>query len=375
MRPETETELAGMIAGAEGPLVVRGGGTRPVGGPVTGEVLDMSGMSGVVLHEPGALTLVVKAGTPVTEVEKVLAAEGQRLPFEPMDHRALLGTAGEPTMGGLVAGNVSGPRRVQVGACRDFLLGVRFVDGRGRVLKNGGRVMKNVTGYDLVKLMAGSWGTLGVMTELAFKVLAVPQAEATLVRRGKSARDGVAALAAALGSPFDVSGAAHVEGRTQVRVEGLAGSVAYRAEQLQKGPLAGFDVVQGGESAALWREVRDVTPFAGVEGAVWRVSVKPSDGPALTEGLTARGVAHRAILDWGGGLVWLLVDGRTDGGAADIRGLLETMGGHATLIRGGEALRRSVPVFQPEAVPVAAISQGLRAKFDPRGILNPGLMG
>lgn len=375
MRPETEAELAEMVAGAQAPLVIRGGGTRPIGVPLVGDRLDMSGMSGVVLHEPGALTLVVKAGTPVAEVERVLAAEGQRLPFEPMDHRALLGTQGQPTMGGLVAGNVSGPRRVQVGACRDFLLGVRFVDGAGQVLKNGGRVMKNVTGYDLVKLMAGSWGTLGVLTELSLKVLAIPQTEATLVRRGLSAAAGVGLLGQALGSPFDVSGAAHLEDRTQVRVEGLSGSVAYRVAQLQAGALAGFDVVEGAESAALWQEVRDVMPFAQAAGAVWRVSVKPSDGPVLSAGLQALGLHHRAIFDWGGGLVWLLVDEVGDAGAGEIRRQLARLGGHATLVRGSEALRAQVPVFQPEAGPLAVISKGLRDRFDPKGILNPGLMG
>ncbi len=375
MRPETEAELAEMVVGAQAPLVIRGGGTRPIGAPLAGDRLEMSGVSGVVLHEPGALTLVVKAGTSVAEVEKVLAAEGQRLPFEPMDHRALLGTEGQPTMGGLVAGNVSGSRRVQVGACRDFLLGVRFVDGMGQVLKNGGRVMKNVTGYDLVKLMAGSWGTLGVLTELSFKVLAIPQAEATLVRRGLSATAGVGLLGRALGSPFDVSGAAYLEDRTQVRLEGLSGSVAYRVAQLQAGALAGFDVVEGAESAALWQEVRDVMPFAQAAGAVWRVSVKPSDGPVLSAGLQAQGLRHRAIYDWGGGLVWLLVGETGDAGAAEIRRQLAPLGGHATLIRGSDSLRAQVPVFQPDSGPLAAISKGLRDRFDPKGILNPGLMG
>lgn len=375
MKPETEAELAEMVAGAKGPLRIQGGGTRAIGNPVTGELLQMSGLSGVVTYEPGSLTLVVQAGTPVAEVEAVLAAEGQRLPFEPMDHRGLLGTDGEPTMGGLVAANVSGPRRIQVGACRDFLLGVRFVDGTGRVLKNGGRVMKNVTGYDLVKLMAGSWGTLGVMTELSFKVLAQARAETTLVARGLSVADGVAALTRALGSAYDVSGAAFQgdEGRAQVRLEGLPGSVAYRVEQLQRGGLAGFDVVEGEASAALWREVRDVAPFAGENGAVWRVSVKPTDAPGFCDSLNARGIAHRMVLDWGGGLVWLMVDDR--GHAGPIREELARIGGHATLIRGPKSLRSKVAVFQPEPAPLAAITVGLRAKFDPKGILNPGLMG
>ncbi|WP_428926988.1 FAD-binding protein [Marinibacterium sp. SX1] len=385
MRPQNEAELAELVAGAEGPLRIRGGGTRDIGPAVEGVALQTEGLGGVRLHEPGALTLVVGAGTPVAEVEQVLAAEGQRLAFEPMDHRALLGTQGRPTIGGVVAANVSGPRRVQVGACRDFLLGVRFVDGMGRVVRNGGRVMKNVTGYDLVKLLAGSRGTLGVLTELSFKVLAIPETEVTLVARGLDPVTGVAALSTALGSPYDVTGAAHLatgdESRTQVRIEGLAGAVAYRSGRLA-GLLPGFEPVEGAASAALWAEVRDVTPFAGRAGAVWRLSVRPSDGPGVSAALAEAGLDHAAIFDWGGGLVWLLVEGEDsedgamgDAGAGAIRTALAGIGGHATLVRASAALRAAVPVFQPEAPAVALLSRGLRQKFDPRGILNPGLMG
>lgn len=375
MKPQSEAELAELVAGANGPLRIVGGGTRDIGRPVEGEVLSTSGLTGVTLYEPGALTLVVGAGTPLAEVEAVLAGEGQRLAFEPMDHRVVLGTSGEPTIGGAVAANVSGPRRVQAGACRDFLLGVRFVDGAGHVVANGGRVMKNVTGYDLVKLMAGSWGSLGVLTELSFKVLAIPQAEVTLVGRGLDPEAGVKALSVALGSPFDVTGAAHVavgEARTQVRIEGLEASVSYRRDRLKE-LLPGFEAIEGAESAALWAEVRDVAPFAGRDGAVWKVSVKPSDGPVLCRALADQGLAHQAIFDWGGGLVWLLVP--EDGGAAAVREQVAALGGHVTLVRGSAALRGTVPVFQPEVPAVAALSRGLRAKFDPRGILNPGLMG
>ncbi len=379
MTPESEEQLAEALAGATGPLRVIGGGTRPVGKPVAGEALSTAAMRGVVLHEPGALTLVVRAGTPLAEVSAVLAAENQRLAFEPMDHRVLLGTAGAPTIGGVVAANVSGPRRIQAGACRDFLLGVRFVDGNGRILKSGGRVMKNVTGYDLVKLLAGSWGTLGVLSEVSFKVQAIPEAEATVVRRGLSAAEGVAALSRALGSPFDVGGAAHApaglladEALTLVRVEGMEQSVRYRAGRLAE---AGGEIVEAGESADLWRRIRDVRPFAGRAGAVWRVSVKPTDGPVLSERLTAAGLAHEALFDWGGGLVWLLVAERGDAGAGTIREQLSGLGGHATLIRAPEEIRARVPVFQPRPARLAEIEAGIRARFDPRGILNPGLMG
>ncbi|MFZ1340286.1 MAG: FAD-binding protein, partial [Paracoccaceae bacterium] len=267
MRPENEAELAGMIAAATGPLVIHGGGTRAIG-RVEGVVLETGGLSGVRLYEPAALTLVVGAGTALDEVAAVLAGERQRLAFEVPDMRALLGREGVSTIGGVVAANASGPRRVQAGACRDALLGVRFVDGSGTVVKNGGRVMKNVTGYDLVKLMAGSHGTLGVLSEVSFKVQALPEAEATLVLEGLDDVAGLAALRQALGSPFDVSGAARIGGRSLVRVEGMTGSVAYRVGRLRS-LLAGDTAVAEGEgSAAFWREVRDVAPFAGRAGAV-----------------------------------------------------------------------------------------------------------
>ncbi len=372
LQPATEADLAEAVKTATGPLRVVGGGTRDIGRPVVGTALSVTGLHGIDLYEPGALTVVVRAGTPLDDLERALAAENQRLPFEPMDHRPLLGTTGTPTIGGVVAANVSGPRRVQGGACRDFLLGVRFVDGTGTVVKNGGRVMKNVTGYDLVKLMAGSWGTLGVLTELSFKVLARPETETTLVAEGLTAEQGVAALSRALGSPFDVSGAAHVGGgQTLVRVEGLEGSVRYRAGRLAE-LLPGFETVSGDQSAALWRDVRDVNVFAGREGAVWRVSVKPTDGPVLSAALTSAGVPHEALFDWGGGLVWLLMPSVS---ADTVRHEVAALGGHATLVRATQADRAAVPVFQPEPAPLAAITTGLRQRFDPRGLLNPGLMG
>jgi len=224
--PVTEAELSEIVGSATGPLRIEGGGTRTIGRPVDGAVLSTAGMSGIALYEPGALTIVAQAGTPLADVEAALAAEGQRLPFEPMDHRPLLGTTGESTIGGVVAANVSGPRRIQAGACRDSLIGVRFVDGTGTVIKNGGRVMKNVTGYDLVKLMAGCWGTLGVLSEVAFKVLPAPEAAAAIMIDGPSDLQAVEAMATALGSPFEVTGAAHLpaHGRTMLRIEGVAAS-------------------------------------------------------------------------------------------------------------------------------------------------------
>ena len=365
LAPRDEADLAEAVRAANGPLRITGGGTRPLGGAVAGTALSVAGLSGVVLHEPGALTLVVRTGTPMSEVEALLAAEGQRLPFEPMDHRALMGTDGTPTVGGMVATGASGPRRVQAGACRDFLLGARFVDGTGAVVKNGGRVMKNVTGYDLTRLMAGAHGTLGVLTEVAFKVLPVPEVTLTLHLDGLDDAQAVAAMAAALGTPFEVTGAAHLPGQgTFLRLEGFADQAAYRAARMAEA-LAGF-----GKAARIdddpWPGIRDVTAFAGRPGDVWRLSLTPSEAP----GIVARAGAEAVLYDWGGGLVWLLMAPDTD-----LRARLGPIPGHAMLIRAAPDTRARLGSFQPEAPAVAVLSQGLRARFDPRGILNPGRIG
>ena len=347
-----------MIRAASGPLAIRGGGTRGIS-QALGEVLETGGLTGIRLYEPGALTLIAAAGTPLMEVEALLAGSAQRLAFEPPDFRALLGRQGISTLGGIAATNASGPRRVQAGAARDHLMGLRFVDGRGEIVKNGGRVMKNVTGLDLVKLLAGSWGTLGVITELSLKLQAVPEAEATLMRAGTEA-EAVAAMTLALGSPFDVSGAAHLGGQVLIRVEGMAGSVAYRLRALQDCLGGEWQVEEGAVSADLWRVVRDVTDFAGRGGVVWRVSVKPSDALAIVTGPAAE-----AVFDWGGGLIWLLA-------APDVDVRVVVQGrGHATRIRGDAA----GTVFHPEAAGVRALARGIKAKFDPRGILGPGVLG
>ena len=354
MKPTSEADLAEAVASAAGPLEIMGGGTRKIGADSLGDPLCTAGLSGIVLYEPDALTLVAKSGTPLAEIEALLSKNNQRLPFEPTDLRALQSTTGTPTLGGVVATNASGPRRISAGACRDSLIGVRFVDGLGRLLKNGGRVMKNVTGYDLVKLMAGSHGTLGVITEISFKLLPAAQATASVLVENTEA-EAVATMAEALGSPFDISGAAHIAGVTALRVEGLAGSVAYRAEALAKRLGGRVDLFD-------WQALRDVHAFAEKEGDVWRISVKPSYGPAVATALRGLG-ANDIIFDWAGGLIWALAPA-----GLDLRSVITS--GHATLVRGSAR-----PVFQPEPAPIAALSKALRGKFDPRGILNTGRMG
>lgn len=378
MTPHSERELSEAIAGAKAPFRVSGGGTRPIGVFCAQQTLEMSDLRGVILYEPGALTLVAKAGTPLATIEEALASEGQRLAFEPMDHRALLGTSGESTIGGVVAANVSGPRRIQVGACRDFLLGVRFVDGTGRVLKNGGRVMKNVTGYDLVKLMAGSFGTLGVLSEVSLKVLPASEETAVLLIEGLDDARAVEALGKALGSPFEVTGAAHIPVGldkapvTMIRLEGFAESVSYRAKKLRD-LLRGFGDIaietRPRYTVAGWNWVRDVEPFSKRPGDVWRISVKPSDGPLVAGKL--RAAADVALLyDWGGGLVWALVPE-----GFDVRAATRGIKGHARIERACDDVKNHLGVFAPQGPALERISRALRAKFDPRGILNPGLMG
>ena len=364
MTVTTEAEVVEAIRAAQAPLSLRGGNTRGMAGP--GSDLSLAGLRGISLYEPGALTLVAQAGTPVSEIETTLAAEGQRLAFEPMDHRALMGCSGTPTIGGIFAANVSGPRRLAVGAARDFLLGVRFVDGQGNVIKNGGRVMKNVTGYDLVKLMAGSRGTLGAVTEVSLKVLPTPETSATLVLSGLDDAAAIAAMALAMRSPFEVAGAAHdqAQGLSFLRLEGFETSVSYRTGRLKDllaATGAELEVLDAEPSATLWRDLRDVAAFHGAAGDVWRVHCRPTEAPALA----AKAGAEAHLYDWAGGLIWLRMAPGTD-----LRARLGRYDGHATLLRAESAAQALLPRQEPEAPGVARLTAGLRAKFDPRGIFN-----
>jgi len=368
LSPRNEDELAEIVRSSQDPLAVQGGNTR--GMAPEGIALTVTGLSGISLYEPGALTMVVKAGTTLAEVNDALQSENQRLAFEPMDYRGLLGTDGEPTIGGVVAANISGPRRVAVGSCRDFVLGVRFVTGSGQIIKNGGRVMKNVTGYDLVKLMAGSRGTLGILTEVSLKVLPQPETESTVILHSLDDRTAVKAMSKALGSPFEVTGAACLPSRdiTVLRLEGFTESVRYRSQRLTDllTEFGDAETTRNKEdSAEIWRGIRDAKSFHDHEGDVWRFSVKPSDGPNLTDRLETTELMY----DWGGGLIWL-----KSGRGTNMRAQVGKFSGHATLVRADQETRDRIGMFQPALPSVAALSDGLRAQFEPRGILNAGLM-
>ena len=391
--PADEAAAAAAIAAAAAagePLAIAGNGTkhamlRPV---QAARLLSTANLRGITLYAPKELVLRARAGTPLPEIEAALAAQGQHLIAEPPDPAALFGatTPAPPrpaTLGGTVAANLSGPRRVAWGATRDHVLGLRAVNGSGEVLRCGGRVLKNVTGLDLCKLLTGSNGTLAVITEVTLKVLPAPEAVGTVVLAGLDAARGVAALAAALGSPYGISGAAYLPAEAAARVgfphavalariEEFLPSVAYRTDRLRS-DLAAFgaaDILDDAASRPLWRAVRDAVPLpAGAADAVWRVSVRPSMGPAVLDGLAPAGL--RGFLDWGGGLVWLAGPATTATHDA-VCAAATAQGGTWTLFRSPEPLAAAVAVIPPEAPALAAIARRVKAAFDPHGILNPG---
>ncbi|MDJ0942389.1 MAG: glycolate oxidase subunit GlcE [Kiloniellales bacterium] len=398
LRPENAEQVREAVAWAvseEAPLEILGRGSkRGLGRPLqTQHTLDLSGLSGITLYEPEELILRARAGTPLAEIEAALAEKRQQLAFEPMDSGPLFGAdPGGGSLGGLLACNLAGPRRIKAGGARDHFLGFEAVSGRGEAFKSGGRVVKNVTGYDLCKLLAGSYGTLAVMTEVTLKVLPAPEKARTVLVLGLEDADGVRALSRALGSAHEVSAAAHLPATvvprsavphlrdaggavTLVRVEGTGLSVEHRCKALRD-ELADFgetEELHSQNSAAAWAEIRDVRALLDTDEAViWRLSVAPTRGPEVAARLRAE-LAAEALYDWGGGLVWLAVEGAEDGGEALIR---ETLGseGHATLIRGPENLRASVPVFQPQGPAKTALSERIKSGFDPRRVLNPGRM-
>jgi glycolate oxidase FAD binding subunit len=363
-------------------LDVRGGGSKlQLGKPMKcDQVLDLSGLSGVVDYAPEELVVTLRAGTPLREVEALLAQRNQMLAFEPPDLGPLLGrSAGGGTLIGALMGNFAGPRRLSAGAARDHLLGFSGVNGRGEAFKSGGRVMKNVTGYDLSKLLAGSWGTLAVLDQVSVKVLPAPDQTATLLLKGLNDGAAVKAMCAAMGSPHEVSGAAHLRGTTALRVEGVAPSVQARLKALRElltDSAAAMEELDTLASRAFWREVRDAVPLdAGADGIVWRLSCPPSEGPAIVSRIRTHQPELKVLYDWSGGLVWLALPPSADADHAMVRAALGTTGGHATLIRAPEVLRAAVPVFQPRPPALAALSQRVKESFDPKGLFNPGRMG
>lgn len=376
--PATASELAEIITDAAGrgaKLEVRGGGSKAdVGAPREAEILSTENFSGIIDYDPAELVLTLGPATRLSEVEDMLAGAGQMLAFEPFDHGRMLGKApGSATVGGVIAAGVAGSRRVSAGGARDHLLGFEAVSGRGESFVGGAKVVKNVTGYDLPKVMAGSWGRLAVFTQLTLKVLPSPRAVATLVLGDLSNAGACAAMARALGSQAEVAAAAHVPAGTEdrkpitaFRLEGFATSVEARAKHLaivlqDFGKLHRLDYESG---ANLWTGVRNVTPVKD-DRPLWRISAPPMEGARIVDAI---GGEAKALLDWAGGLVWLA----TNAAPEMVRGAAQAAGGHASLIRAPEAVRAKVPFQAPPTPGVAALSARVRRSFDPLGVFETG---
>ncbi len=363
---EEIAEIVKVAATNREPLEILGNGTkRGIGRPMSmPHRLSTARLDGIVLYEPEELILSVKAGTPLSQVEALLAEHNQHLAFEPPHW-------GNQTIGGVVAAGYSGPRRIHAGAIRDHLLGFTAINGRGEIFKAGGRVVKNVTGYDLSKLMAGSFGTLAVLSDVTLKVLPKPESRTTLIRRGQSAHDGIKLLNKALGLPFEMTGAAWTpdfNGRslTALRLEGFADSVADRAVALTRI----LDVEIGdAEFDTFWDQIREVAPLQPAS-VLWRISVPPSRGAEILDILPGAD----AIADWGGGLTWLGMADEGDCGASALRTAVKETGGHATLIRASDECRLRIAPFQSQTTAHFALTKRVKESFDPLHILNPGRM-
>ena len=393
---EVEQAVNWALAGGKTLEIVGHGSKRAIGRAAQWDAtLDLSGLSGVTLYEPAELVLSAKAGTPLAEIEALVAANGQELAFEPMDYGPLLGGAtAAGTIGGALAANLSGPRRIKAGAARDHFLGFSAVSGRGETFKSGGRVVKNVTGYDLCKLLAGSWGTLAAMTDVTIKTLPQAETEETILLFDLDDTAAGKLMAAVMGSFADASAAAHLPAPLAVRIadvatargavtafrlEGVAPSVVHRKVLLEKlaAPYGAVGALEAAASRALWRAIRDVAPFAanGPAGArdLWRISTAPSRGAEIGRTLAQRAQAE-ILYDWAGGLLWAALPPSDDARAGLVRSTVSAVGGHATLIRAPAAVRAVVAVFQPEPPALAALTKRVRESFDPRGVLNAGRM-
>jgi glycolate oxidase FAD binding subunit len=395
---DVEQVVRAAIANDQPLEIIGHGSKRQIGQPMaTNAVLDLSALNAVSAYEPNELIITVQAGAPLADVKSLIDAKNQQFAFDPMDTAPLLGTARAGTIGGMIGAGLAGPRRIKAGGARDHLLGAHAVSGFGDSFKTGGKVVKNVTGYDLCKLLAGSWGTLAVMTEVTLKVMPRPESERTLVLRGLDDVTANRAMTAALGSPFDVSSAAHLpssvfrpasgalaalasgQGVTLLRLEGIEASAVSRAASLTKlvASFAAAEIVEDAASTEVWNAIRDVLPFAadGALGAwpVWRIVCPPATGGVLGQSLS-RETGGDVIYDWGGGLIWIAVPPKPDAQAARVRSRVEAAGGHATLIRAAEDVRRHLDVFQPQGAGLAALGERVRQSFDPKNILNRGRM-
>ena len=384
LEPRDADELARLITGAAGAgrrlEIIGSGSKRGLGRPVDADaILDTSALSGIRSYEPDELVLSAGAATRLDVVAAALLEGGQMLAFEPPD----LGSGQSAgTLGGLVSAGLSGPRRIKSGAARDFVLGFSAVNGRGETFKSGGRVMKNVTGYDLSKLVTGAWGTLAVLTEVTIKVMPAPETETTVAVAEGDPAAALQLMSRALQSAADPTGAAYLqreagaaEPTVVLRLEGIPASVASRLKLLtETDGFRGGRTLDVDESRRLWQDIRDVRALGALgDHHLWRISVPPMGGIEVMRAIAGIPGA-RYFCDWGGGLIWIAVPPAPDAHAGTLRAAVKRVGGHATLMTAPEDVRRRVPVFEPQAPELAALAQRVKQAFDPKGILNPGRM-
>ena len=376
MKPETTDDVIDLIFDAmraNETLEIRGGGSKTdIGAPREAAILDMTGFNAVIDYDPPELVLTAGAGTPLSVIEALVDAEGQQLAFEPFDHGPLFGRpAGAATIGGVIAAGVAGSRRLSAGGARDHLLGFEAVSGRGERFVAGAKVVKNVTGYDLPKLAANSWGRLFAMTEVTLKVLPKGRERLTLALDGLTPKAAQAALARALAAATDIQAAAVIPGArsslTAVRLEGFGPSIAARAEMVRSlwSDLGATLALAADDGDALWDDLKTLAPLDDGR-PLWRVNTPPSGGPLMVEALVPLGA--RWLFDWGGGLTWLTFDGDP----SQVRDAAVAAGGHAMLVRADETLRAATPALHPLPEGVAKLEERIRRAFDPSRVLETG---
>lgn len=379
LAPTNEGEIIDAIADAarthDTLAIVAGGSKALIGAPTTGRRLSLAHIRGVVDYDPAELVLTVRPGTPLADVHALVAGEQQMLAFEPFDHDPIFGNAsGRATIGGVVAAGVAGSQRVSCGGARDHLLGFRAVSGHGQLFVAGAKVVKNVTGFDLPKLAAGSWGRLFAMTELTLKVLPLPRVTTTLAIEGLDLAKTLNAMAAAMGSQAEVAAAAHVPGHlrcgralTAFRIQGVGPSVMARCNMLKAlfGAVRQVATLDEIEAATFWGDLRSMAPLGAVR-ALWRINVSPRAAQGVISDLRPLGAEW--MLDWAGGLIWLSFDGE----AQAVRDAAHRAGGHAMLVRPNKTMHAAVTAFHPAESGLAALETRIRRAFDPAGVFETG---
>ncbi len=397
VNPVNEQDLVALVSetgGAGAALEVCGRGTkRDIGRPMeVSQAVELSRLRGITLYEPGERVIRAQAGTPLKLIRDALGANDQELAFEPVDLGVLFGNKPwQGSIGSVFAANLSGARRISAGAARDHFLAVRAVNGRGEVIQSGCQTLKHVAGYDLCRGLAGSWGTLAIMSEVTMHVMPKAQEIRTVFLRGLEDTVAIEAMSTAMGTPFEVSGSVHLgpalisrlsdvgfsDGTpvTAIRLEALETTIDARATSLMTllEPYGGAEQIEHEASEIFWSELQDLKFLSPTAKALWRLSTAPSDAPRLVS-LISRTTDCLAAYDWSGGLVWLEIPELSDAAATEIRHVLSEIQGHATLLKAPQDLRAVVDVFQPPEPYVAALTKRLKQAFDPNGVLNPGRM-